>query len=100
MTSGATITIDDLPLDLKDPSNNVVPHANQEDWSIGLHRNIVLEIKNGNHQVYDTIIHDVEKTLISSALSHTKNRKVDAAKILGIGRNTITRKIKELNINK
>ena len=100
MTSGATITIDDLPLDLKDPSNNVVPHGNQEDWSIGLHRNIVLEIKNGNHQVYDTIIHDVEKTLISSALSHTKNRKVDAAKILGIGRNTITRKIKELNINK
>ncbi len=98
MTSGATITIDDLPLDLKDQSNNVAPHGNQEDWRIGLHRNIGLEIKNGNHQVYDTIIQDVEKTLISSALSHTKNRKVDAAKILGIGRNTITRKIKELDI--
>ena len=98
MTSGATITIDDLPLDLKDQSNNVAPHGNQEDWRIGLHRNIDLEIKNGNHQVYDTIIQDVEKTLISSALSHTKNRKVDAAKILGIGRNTITRKIKELDI--
>ena len=98
MTSGATITIDDLPLDLKDQSNNVAPHGNQEDWRIGLHRNIDLEIKNGNHQVYDTIIQDVEKTLISSALSHTKNRKVDAAKILGIGRNTITRKIKDLGI--
>ena len=98
MTSGATITIDDLPYDLKDQSNNVAPHGNQEDWRIGLHRNIDLEIKNGNHQVYDTIIQDVEKTLISSALSHTKNRKIDAAKILGIGRNTITRKIKELNI--
>jgi two-component system, NtrC family, nitrogen regulation response regulator GlnG len=98
MTSGATITIDDLPLDLKDQSNNIAPHGNQEDWRIGLHRNIDLEIKNGNHQVYDTIIQDVEKTLISSALSHTKNRKVDAAKILGIGRNTITRKIKELDI--
>jgi two-component system, NtrC family, nitrogen regulation response regulator GlnG len=98
MTSGSTITIDDFPLDLKDQSNNVAPHGNQEDWRIGLHRNIDLEIKNGNHQVYDTIIQDVEKTLISSALSHTKNRKIDAAKILGIGRNTITRKIKELNI--
>jgi len=98
MTSGATITIDDLPLDLKDQSNNVAPHGNQEDWRIGLHRNIDLEIKNGNHQVYDTIIHDVEKTLINSALSHTKNRKIDAAKILGIGRNTITRKIKDHNI--
>ena len=100
MTSGATITIDDLPLDLKDQSNNVAPHGNQEDWRIGLHRNIDLEIKSGNHQVYDTIIQDVEKTLISSALSHTKNRKIDAAKILGIGRNTITRKIKELGIKK
>jgi two-component system, NtrC family, nitrogen regulation response regulator GlnG len=100
MTSGATITIDDLPLDLKDQSNNIAPHGNQEDWRIGLHRNIDLEIKNGNHQVYDTIIQDVEKTLISSALSHTKNRKIDAAKILGIGRNTITRKIKELRIKK
>ncbi|MDA7700684.1 nitrogen regulation protein NR(I) [Methylophilaceae bacterium] len=98
MTSGATITIDDLPLDLKDQSNNVAPHGNQEDWRIGLHRNIDLEIKSGNHQVYDTIIQDVEKTLISSALSHTKNRKIDAAKILGVGRNTITRKIKELDI--
>jgi len=98
MTSGATITIDDLPLDLKDQSNNIAPHGNQEDWRIGLHRNIDLEIKNGNHQVYDTIIHDVEKTLINSALSHTKNRKIDAAKILGIGRNTITRKIKDHNI--
>ena len=98
MTSGATITIDDLPLDLKDQSNNVAPHGNQEDWRIGLHRNIDLEIKNGNHQVYDTIIQDVEKTLISSALSYSKNRKVDAAKILGIGSNTITRKIKELGI--
>ena len=98
MTSGATITIDDLPLDLKDQSNNIAPHSNQEHWRIGLHRNIDLEIKNGNHQVYDTIIQDVEKTLISSALSHTKNRKIDAAKILGIGRNTITRKIKELDI--
>ena len=100
MTSGATITIDDLPLDLKDQSNNIAPHGNQEHWRIGLHRNIDLEIKNGNHQVYDTIIQDVEKTLISSALSHTKNRKIDAAKILGIGRNTITRKIKELGIKK
>ena len=100
MTSGATITIDDLPLDLKDQSNNVAPHGNQEDWRIGLHRNIDLEIKSGNHQIYDTIIQDVEKMLISSALSHTKNRKIDAAKILGIGRNTITRKIKELGIKK
>ena len=98
MTSGSTITIDDLPLELKDQSNNHTQHSNQEDWHIGLYRNIGMEIDNGSREVYGTIIQDVEKTLITSALNHTKNRKIDAAKILGIGRNTITRKIKELSI--
>ncbi|MEL0056143.1 MAG: helix-turn-helix domain-containing protein [Methylophilaceae bacterium] len=36
--------------------------------------------------------------VIQQALKQTKNRKIDAAKILGIGRNTITRKIKDLSI--
>ncbi len=100
MAAGNTITMDDLPSDLKDQPINNSSHLTQEDWEIGLHRSIALEIKNGSHQVYDTIIHDVEKTLIASVLHHTNNRKIDAAKILGIGRNTITRKIKELNIKK
>lgn len=98
MTTGSTITIDDLPLELKDQSNSLSQYSNQEDWHIGLHRNIGMEIEKGSREVYGTIIQDVEKTLITSALNHTKNRKVDAAKILGIGRNTITRKIKELSI--
>ena len=98
MSAGSTITMDDLPSDLKDQPINNAYQATQEDWTIGLHRSIALEIKNGNYQVYDTIIHDVEKILVVSALQHTNNRKIDAAKILGIGRNTITRKIKELVI--
>ena len=98
MASGNVIGMDGLPFELKDQSNNVTHYSDQEDWRIGLHRNIDMEIESGSHEVYDTIIQDVEKTLISSALSHTKNRKIDAAKILGIGRNTITRKIKELSI--
>jgi len=98
MSAGNIITMDDLPSDLKDQPINNAYQATQEDWTIGLHRSIALEIKNGNYQVYDTIIHDVEKILVVSALQHTNNRKIDAAKILGIGRNTITRKIKELVI--
>ena len=100
MASGTTILMDDLPKDIKDTSTDHLQPVDQEGWHIGLHRDISLEIGKGNQSVYDTIIHDVEKTLISSALSHTKNRKIDAAKILGIGRNTITRKIKELGIKK
>ncbi|EAV46727.1 Helix-turn-helix, Fis-type:Nitrogen regulation protein NR(I) [Methylophilales bacterium HTCC2181] len=98
MASGNTILIDDLPKDIKDASTHPLELIDQEGWHIGLHRDISLEIDKGNQSIYNTIIHDVEKTLISSALTHTKNRKIDAAKILGIGRNTITRKIKELSI--
>ena len=98
ITSGSTITTEDLPLDLRDQSNKVTPFDNQEDWRLRLHRNISMEIESGSHEVYGSIMQDVEKVLISSALNHTKNRKVEAAKILGIGRNTITRKIKELSI--
>jgi two-component system nitrogen regulation response regulator GlnG len=39
-----------------------------------------------------------EKTLIAKALAHTGGRRIEAAGLLGIGRNTITRKIGELGI--
>ena len=53
----------------------------------------------GNNNIYEQFINDVEKILIQEALKSMKNRRIDAAKALGIGRNTITRKIKELKIN-
>lgn len=40
-----------------------------------------------------------EATLIRSALEHTRGRRVEAALRLGIGRNTITRKIQELGLD-
>ena len=52
----------------------------------------------GKENIYETYIEMVEKILIEKALEHTKRRKIDAARILGIGRNTITRKINELDI--
>jgi two-component system nitrogen regulation response regulator GlnG len=38
--------------------------------------------------------------LIQAALTHTRGRRIDAANQLGIGRNTITRKIQELGLDK
>ncbi len=40
-----------------------------------------------------------ERILIHTALQHTRGRKNEAAVLLGIGRNTLTRKIQELNID-
>jgi two-component system, NtrC family, nitrogen regulation response regulator GlnG len=42
---------------------------------------------------------DFERTVIRTALRHTRGRRIEAAQRLGIGRNTITRKIQELEID-
>jgi two-component system nitrogen regulation response regulator GlnG len=47
----------------------------------------------------DTLTNQFERTLISQALLHTNGRRIEAATLLGIGRNTLTRKIHELGLN-
>ena len=98
MTAGNTINIADLPNDLKESDEDAVSVQNQVNWINGLEADINSKILQGNDQIYDAFIQLTEKSLIESALGYTKNKKIEAAKILGIGRNTITRKIKELNI--
>ena len=98
MTAGSTINISDLPSDLMDSSEQSLSVQNETDWISGLQDEINNKILQGNIEVYDTFIRLMEKALIESALEFSKNKKIEAAKILGIGRNTITRKIKELII--
>ena len=98
MTAGNTINIADLPNDLKESDEDAVSVQNQVNWINGLEADINSKILQGNDQIYDAFIQLTEKSLIESALGYTKNKKIEAAKILGIGRNTITRKIKELDI--
>ena len=98
MTAGNTINIADLPEDLKESDNHALSVQNQVNWINGLEADINSKILQGNDQIYDAFIQLTEKSLIESALEYTKNKKIEAAKILGIGRNTITRKIKELDI--
>lgn len=98
MAAGKTVNITDLPNELKDESNKLQADQNQINWISGLEAEIRSKILQGNNEVYDTFISLTEKVLIESALENSSNKKIEAAKILGIGRNTITRKIKELNI--
>jgi two-component system nitrogen regulation response regulator GlnG len=98
MTAGNTVNISDLPDDLKESNDHALSVQNQINWVNGLQADINSKILEGNDQIYDAFIQLTEKSLIESALGYTKNKKIEAAKILGIGRNTITRKIKELNI--
>jgi len=58
------------------------------------------QLLDGKSDLYSFFINQFEKIIIEKTLTHTKNRKLDAASILGIGRNTVTRKIKELKISR
>lgn len=98
MVAGNTVNISDLPSELQSPSDQSSSFQGQAKWSNGLEQDIKGRILEGKENIYETYIEMVEKILIEKALEHTKRRKIDAARILGIGRNTITRKINELAI--
>jgi DNA-binding protein Fis len=50
-------------------------------------------------KIYDRVIADIEKLIIEKALEHAFGNQIQAAKLLGINRNTIHTKIKKLNID-
>ncbi len=56
-------------------------------------------LSGGRPEVMEVLGREFESALIKAALKHTHGRKNDAAVRLGIGRNTITRKIQELGID-
>jgi len=97
MTSGQTVQISDLPAELiSGKHNDATDSAN--DWKNLLATTINQQLLSGHTEVAAPIVSEVEKILINSALSKTNGRKNDAAKLLGWGRNTLTRKIKELGL--
>jgi two-component system nitrogen regulation response regulator GlnG len=93
MAAGKIIQISDLPTELKNEPINGEDLANGN-WLDQLSKEVAKSLMAGDKNIYDLFIRQVEKILILEALKTTKNRRIDAAKVLGVGRNTITRKIK------
>jgi len=60
---------------------------------------VVANLLAGEPEVWDTLTHQFEAQLIRTALEITRGRRIEAAQKLGIGRNTITRKIQELGLD-
>jgi two-component system nitrogen regulation response regulator GlnG len=67
-------------------------------WETALEREASTLLGSGQAGVWDTLTHRFESRLILAALAQTKGRRIEAAQRLGIGRNTITRKIQELGL--
>ena len=98
MAPGNNIIISDLPSELKDEPINSINSSHE--WQENLTRDISRQLVDGKSNLHSFFMAQVEKIIIEKTLEYTKNRKLDAANLLGIGRNTVTRKIKELKISK
>jgi two-component system nitrogen regulation response regulator GlnG len=67
-------------------------------WETGLQAEALSLLEEGRTDVWDVLTRRFETRLIQTALANTRGRRIEAAHKLGIGRNTITRKIQELNL--
>ncbi len=94
MAPGQTVDVGDLPPELR----AAAAAGAESDWTAVLLRHVEKALMRGESHIMDELARDFEKTLITKALQHTGGRRIEAAALLGIGRNTITRKIAELGI--
>ena len=123
MAPGQVVDLNDLPPELRQESaaNAPVPSAaaassavavrewgvpsagDTFDWTDQLgatvDRLLASPAQGGAGSVYSVLMQDFERTLITRALNRTGKRRIEAAQLLGIGRNTMTRKIQELKID-
>lgn len=96
MAPGQSVRIEDLPPELKDAQGSEDGGVN---WLTNLRRTADQRLSQGEIDIYKDLNASFERALIESALNATGGRKQDAAKKLGWGRNTLTRKLKELGID-
>ena len=94
MAPTQVIEIADLPQDLR--GQGAGPAGS--DWLDALGREVERRLGVGDSGIMNQLARDFEKTLISKALTRTGGRRIEAANMLGMGRNTITRKIAELGL--
>ena len=95
MAPGQVIEIADLPSELRDQSSL---REAPLDWLDGLAAEVDRLIVTLPGGVFERLSGDFERTLIRRALAATGGRRIEAAQLLGIGRNTITRKIQEYGL--
>ena len=77
---------------------NRAPRVAAGEWEEGLEAEASALLAAGRIDVWDVLSRRFEAKLIQTALVNTRGRRIEAAHKLGIGRNTITRKIQELNL--
>ncbi len=96
MAAGREVHRSDLPPEL---STEVASTATaRNDWQQQLRRWADRALGQGRQQILQQAVPEFERVMIEIALDHSKGRKRDASLLLGWGRNTLARKMKELNM--
>ena len=95
MSPGQVIHLDDLPPELLTTEQREKPDG---DWLEALRYWAERQLSQGESAILDRAVPMFEKIMIETALQKAGGRRQDAAKLLGWGRNTLTRKIKELGM--
>ena len=96
MASGREVLISDLPPELLQQESGNVSGGN---WEQALRYWADQQLSAGVVGLLDTAVPAFERIMIETALKHTAGRRRDASNLLGWGRNTLTRKIKELEMD-
>ena len=108
MITGREVYPEDLPSELKQipiekaSEHAATPHFDRislHHWDELLGQWAIQKLKNGEMKILDIATPMFERTLINAALQQTRGRKRHAAELLGWGRNTLTRKLKELGMD-
>lgn len=97
MASGREVHLSDLPPELSQPKTANQPEG--DNWHQQLRHWAVEELRQGREHLLEQALPEFEKIMIETALDHSQGRKRDASVLLGWGRNTLTRKMKELGMN-
>ena len=96
MTPSQQIAIADLPPEWRATPASTAMSGN---WRNSLAQQVALALQRGDQNILDNLSRQFESTLITQALQHTGGRRIEASALLGMGRNTLTRKIQELGLD-
>jgi two-component system nitrogen regulation response regulator GlnG len=97
MAPGQDIRIDDLPVELQQAQSG---GPASQGWEVALKNWADQKLAAGEQGLLNKALPAFERVMIEVALARTGGRRQDAARLLGWGRNTLTRKIKDLEIQK
>jgi two-component system nitrogen regulation response regulator GlnG len=98
MAPGIVVEPADLPPELR--SQPVAQTRSAEPWQESAAREIAQRLSQGEADLALSLVDQLERILITEALTHTRGKRIEAAQRLGWGRNTLTRKIHALGLDK